>query len=84
MNGNMFSFLSGDGMLHLRLPESEREQFIRDYKTSLSEQHGTVLKEYVAVPDALFKNTAKLKPYFEVSVEYAKTLKPKATTRKRK
>lgn len=77
VNGNMFSFLSKDGMLHLRLPKEEREKFIRDFKTALSEQHGTVLKEYVAVPDDLFKDTARLKVYFLKSVTYAKSLKPK-------
>lgn len=37
----------------LRLPDDEREAFLKKYKTSLCERHGTVMKEYVVVPDAL-------------------------------
>ena len=35
------------------------------------------MKEYVAVPDALLKNTKELQKYLEFSYQYAKTLKPK-------
>jgi len=40
--------------------------------------HGAVMKEYVAVPETLLKNTNELKKYLEISYEYVKTLKPKA------
>lgn len=82
-NGNMFSFLAGDGILALRLPQEARENFLVRYKTTLSVSYGTVLKEYVSVPDELLHNTQELKPYFELSFEYAKSLKPKPTTRKK-
>jgi len=82
LNGHMFSFLDKNGSLSLRLPEEEREKFMKKYKTSLSEQHGTVLKEYVAVPDALLKKTAELEPYFRTSAEYVRSLKPKAAKKK--
>ena len=39
--------------------------------------------EYVAVPDSLLENTKELKKYLELSYEYAKTLKPKPTTKKK-
>jgi len=41
------------------------------------------MKEYVAVPDSLFKNTKELKKYLVLSYDYIATLKPKATKRKR-
>ena len=40
------------------------------------------MQEYVAVPDALLRNTKELKKYLDVSYEYAKTLKPKPTTKR--
>ena len=40
-----------------------------------------VMKEYAVVPDALLKETKELKKYFDISYEYVKTLKPKATKR---
>ena len=83
MNGNMFSLLhSPDGRLALRLPEDEREKFLKKYKTALFEAYGTIMKEYVAVPDALLKKK-ELQKYFAMSYDYAKTLKAKPTKKKR-
>jgi hypothetical protein len=42
------------------------------------------MKEYVAVPDALLKNTKELQKYLGYSYDYVKTLKPKATAKKKK
>ena len=61
MNGHMFRFLTKTGTLSLRLPAEERDAFLKKYKTKLCEQHGTVLEEYVEVPDALLKKTPELK-----------------------
>ena len=83
LNGNMFSYLGKTGTLSLRLPAEAREQFIKKYKTKLTEQYGIVQKEYVDVPDALLKKTAELEPYFAVSHEYVSGLKAKPTTRKK-
>jgi TfoX/Sxy family transcriptional regulator of competence genes len=79
LNGNMFTFLYSDGTMALRLPEAEREAFIKKHKTGLMESYGAVMKEYVAVPEKLLKDTKALKPYIDMSFEYAKTLKPKPT-----
>ena len=67
----------------LRLPDGEREAFLKKHKTKLSEQHGTIMREYVVVPDALLKKTKTLSAYFTMSHEYIGTLKPKPTTRKK-
>ena len=40
------------------------------------------MKEYVAVPAELLARTPELAPYLAKSYEYAKSLKPKSTTRK--
>ena len=80
VNGNMYSLLSAvTETMALRLPKEEREAFLKKYKTKLFEAYGAVMKEYVAVPDALLKNTKELQKYMAVSYEYAKTLKPKAS-----
>lgn len=80
-NGNMFSMLSPDGTLALRLPSPEREEFLQRYRTSSCVQHGAVLKEYVRVPPALLSRTKELAEHFARSHRYACTLKVKATTR---
>ena len=78
----MFSFIAADGTLALRLPEDEREAFIKTHKTKLSEQHGTILKEYVIVPDKLLKDSKKMTAYFTSSYEYVSSLKPKPGKKK--
>lgn len=82
MNGNMFTILHQSRTLAIRLPEDEREQFLKKYKTSLFEAYGAVMKEYVTVPDALLKKTKELQKYLELSYEYAKSLKSKPTKKK--
>lgn len=84
VNGHMFSYLNPSGTLALRLPKAELEKFLNKYNTTLFEAYGAVMKEYVTVPDALLKNTQALQPYFQMSVEYIRTLKPKPTTKKKK
>jgi hypothetical protein len=82
LNGNMFTLLHPPGRLAMRLSEEDREKFLKKYKTKLFEAYGVVMKEYVAVPDALLKKTKELQPYLEKSYAYARTLKPKATKKK--
>ncbi len=85
LNGHMFSLLLGpSGRIALRLPEDEREQFLKKYKTTLYEAYGAVMKEYVAVPDILLKDTKALQKYLAVSYAYVKTLKPKASKKKKR
>jgi len=81
LNGNMFTLLH-QSSLAIRLPEDKREEFLRKYNTTLFTAYGMVMKEYVAVPDALLKKTKELQKYLEFSYEYAKTLKPKPTKKK--
>ena len=83
LNGNMFTLLSPSGVMALRLPDEERERFLEKHKTKLFEAYGAVMKEYVAVPDDLLRNTKALQKCLELSYQYAKTLKPKATKKKK-
>jgi TfoX/Sxy family transcriptional regulator of competence genes len=79
MNGNMFTLLHQSSRLAIRLPEDKREEFLNKYKAALFEAYGTIMKEYVAVPDAMLKNTKELQKYLKFSYDYAKTLRPKPT-----
>ena len=82
LNGHMFSYLHPSGAMALRLPEGEREEFLKRYKTTLFEAYGVVQKEYVKVPDRLLENTRELKKYFDLSYRYAGSLKPKPARNK--
>lgn len=81
-NGHMFSFMTKEGPLALRLPKDEQERFMEEYGTGPVVQYGAVMRGYVLVPDALLAETAKVKPYFEKSLAYVLSLKPKPTKRK--
>ena len=82
LNGHMFSYLSKQGKLALRLLAPEREAFLKKYKTKLCEAYGVVQPEYVEVPDALLAKTAELKKYFDASYAYVGSLKPKPSKKK--
>ena len=82
-NGQMFSYLSKEGKLELRLPVGEREAFLKKYKAKLCEAYGKVQPEYVEVPDALLAKTSELKRFFDISYEYASSLKLKPTAKKK-
>ena len=76
-NGHMFSYFEKDGTFGLRLPEKEREEFLKKYKTTLFISYGIVKKEFVLVPDKLLINTKELKLYFDISFKYVNSLKAK-------
>jgi hypothetical protein len=84
LNGHMFSYLSKEGKLELRLPPAECESFLKKYKAKLCEAYGKVQPEYVEVPDKLLASTKDLKPFFDASYAYVSSLKPKPTAKKKK
>ena len=77
LNGHMFSRLDPSGRMALRLPAEEREKFLKKYDSTLFKSYGIVQKEYVEVPDRLLANTRELQQYFDLSIRYVRTLKPK-------
>ncbi|MFZ0313434.1 MAG: hypothetical protein WAL85_12070 [Candidatus Korobacteraceae bacterium] len=79
LNGHMFTLLNPPGRLAIRLSETEREKFMKKYKTTLFEAYGAIMQEFVAVPDSLLPKTKELAKYLALSYEYVKTLKPKPT-----
>ncbi len=84
MNGHMYTIMTKEGVLGIRLSKEDRAAFIEQYDSTLLKNYGAVMKEYVTVPDDLLHRTDELKPYLEKSYSYIKSLKPKPTTRKKK
>ena len=73
-NGKMFTYLSPTGDLRLRLPDEERDAFLKKYRTKLATSNGVIMKDFAAVPPGLFARTAELKPYLRISRAYADRL----------
>ena len=84
LNGNMFSFLSPDAILAFRLAKDERAAFLEEHPDAIVQQYGALMKDYVAIPDAMLNAPDVLETLWARCVANARTLKPKATTRKKK
>ena len=84
LNGNMFSFLSPEGVLAFRLSKTERATFLEHAPDALVEQYGSVMKDYIEVSDETIEDGTALRALFEQCVANARTLPSKATTRRPK
>jgi hypothetical protein len=78
LNGHMFTFLSKDGVMGLRLSKEDRLEFIRKFNSKLMVQYGRVMKEFEVPPD-LLTNVKTLSKYLKKSINYILTLTPKIT-----
>jgi hypothetical protein len=82
INGNMYSAVSKDSAIGLRLSKADMAEFMEKYEAELFEPFpGFIQKTYVAVPEALLGNTRILRSWFRKCHDYAATLKPRATTK---
>jgi hypothetical protein len=81
LNGNMFSYMDGSGVLALRLPEPEKSDFMRRFDAALHRAYGVVQKEYVSVPADVLADTASLTPYLAAAWRHVHALKAKPNKR---
>lgn len=77
VGGNMFTFLSKDGELGIRLSPDDFKKFSKKYNTGQFVQYGAKMRGYVEVPEKLISDTKALKPYLKKSYNYAKSLPKK-------
>ncbi len=78
-NGNMSSYLDAVDGMALRLGADDRARFLAEHDAHLQEAYGVVQKEYVHVPEEVLRDTAALAPWFAMSCDYVRGLKPKPT-----
>ena len=85
IDGNMYTMISKHGVVGIRLPEPERSTFLVEYSTDLfrGDPAWPPAREFVAVPDDLLADTAALKPYLELSLQYVLTLRAKPSKAKK-
>jgi hypothetical protein len=82
LNGNMFSFLSPDGVWAFRLSDADRKAYENTYGPSEVVQYNSVMRGYVEIRDALAEDRGALESWFAKCVANARTLKPKATKKR--
>lgn len=78
-NGHMTSFIDREGVVSIRLATDDREEFMETYDTALAVQYGSVMKEFVVVPNDLLERPDELREWFVRSWEWVGKLKPKPT-----
>ncbi len=76
-NGHMFSFLTPEGSLALRLSDDDGAEFLDSYDSGPVMSYGSVMRGYVAVPDDLFSDLDAVRPWFAKSYDWIGTLPPK-------
>ena len=82
VNGYMFSFLSKEGTLGLRLSEGDFEELRSKYKAKQLIQYEKNMRGYLEIPFEQFKDLSILSEYMQKSFEYVSGLKPKPTRNK--
>ena len=78
-NGHMFSFLTPEGMMALRLSDELGEEFRSEYESGPVMQYGSVMRGYVSVPGELLSDPEALAPWFDKSWDWIGSLPPKPT-----
>jgi hypothetical protein len=73
----MFTLLNKDAEIGIRFPKDVAEKFKMDYKTNDYYSYGAKMKDYVLVPESLYKNKALLVDFFETSFKYVNKLPTK-------
>ena len=84
INGYMYSSLTKDGRVGIRLSEADRDAFMEKYDAIPFKNYGANIREHVEVPDGLLRNPKELGPYLAMSYAYTQTLPPKADKNKAK
>ncbi|MDA1329766.1 MAG: hypothetical protein DWG76_00530 [Chloroflexi bacterium] len=84
IGGHMYSMMTVEGQLGMRLSPEQQAAFRAQYGSGDFKNYNAVIHDYVAIPDDLLQNTKELAPYLKKSHEYTKSLPPKPTTKKKK
>ena len=78
-NGHMFSFLTAEGTMAIRLSDEDGEAFQEQYESGPVMQYGSVMRGYVSIPDDLRADPDSLAPWFDRSWDWIGSLPPKPT-----
>ena len=78
-NGHMFSFLTPEGTLALRLSDELGEEFQSLHESGPVMQYGSVMRGYVSVPEDLLAEPAGLAAWFDKARSWIDSLPPKPT-----
>lgn len=81
-NGHMFSFLTADGTMALRLSDELTDEFRSAYESGDVIQYNATMRGYSSVPSELLADTDALAVWLDRSWKWIGTLPAKPTTKK--
>jgi len=83
INRNMFAGVHQDNIF-IRLSEADRKSVLSKVAGSAQFEplKGHIMKEYITLPESLYKDAVALEQWLKKSHAYAASLPPKATVRK--
>lgn len=84
VGGHMFTMMRKDGVVGMRLSKEEQNIFFERHDAEPFENYGSMIKDYVTVPEDVLMDTALMTAYVIKSYEYTKTLpkKPSKSSKK--
>ena len=77
MNGHMFSMVTKEGQVAIRMSKDVRAQYLEEVNPNEVVTYKTMMKEYIEISDEMLKDQEAVLSLLDQSVEYIKTLKPK-------
>jgi TfoX/Sxy family transcriptional regulator of competence genes len=85
INNNMFICAFQDSLI-IRLSEKDKAKVLKQYKnvTEFEPISGRVMKEYVALPESLYRDKTAFPKILNMSVKYVSSLPPKLKDKKSK
>lgn len=83
LNGNMFSFISKEGQLCLRLSKQDEIQFKAENDTTEVRQYGALMRGYVSVPSDRLDDPGFMANWAARCWDNAQALKPKPTSKRK-
>ena len=76
-NGYMFSLLNKNAELGIRFSKEAQEKYMDKLDTTIFKSHGSVVKGYIVIPDAMLEDLDVLAVYLNESYDHVMTLKSK-------
>ncbi len=76
-NGYMFSLLNKDAELGIRLPKESAEKFMEKYNSTRFKSHGSFMKDYVLIPEAIYSKKKLLTDLLNESYDFVMSLPAK-------
>ena len=81
-NTHMFSILTKDGRLGIRLSKESREVFNKDKEVKIFKNYGATMREYVEIPAQMLQNSKLVADLLQQAWNYVNDLPPRKDKKK--